>query len=76
MIKMVNICTAVAAVIRDITSVLFCRFINVDILLLFLTIVIRYEAQMQDNRHIVDEIYTCTFSSFFIDRIDINFMDI
>ena len=32
---------------------------------------------MKDNRHIVDVIHTCTFSSFFIaDRIDINFMDI
>ena len=49
---------------------------NVDILLLFLTIFIRYKAEIKDNRHIVDAIYTYTFSSFFIDRIDINFMDI
>ena len=31
---------------RDITSVLFCRLINEDILLLFLTIVIRYKAEI------------------------------
>ena len=31
---------------RDITSVLFCRLVNVDILLLFLTIFIRYKTEM------------------------------
>ena len=63
---------------RDIKSALFCRLINVDTLLLFSTIFIRYKAEMKDNRHIVDSIYmyTCTFLSLFVDRIDINFMDI
>ena len=42
---------------RDITSILFCRLINVDILLLFLTIFIRYKTKMHVNRHIVDAIY-------------------
>ena len=31
---------------RDITSVLFCKLINVEILLLFLTIFIRYKAEI------------------------------
>ena len=44
---------------RDITSVLFCRLINVDILLLFLILFIRYKAEIKDNRHIVDAINTC-----------------
>ena len=57
-------------------TVLFCRLINVDTLLLFLTIFIRYKAEIKDNRHIVDAIYTCIFSSLFVDRIDINSMDI
>ena len=35
-----------------------------------------YKAEIKDNGHIVDAIYTCTFSSLLIDRIDINFMDI
>ena len=46
---------------RDITSVLFCRLINVDILLLLLTICIRYKTEMHVNRH--DTLlmrYTCT----------------
>ena len=42
---------------RDITSVLFCGLINVDILLLFSTIFICYKTEMSDNRHIVDVIY-------------------
>ena len=41
---------------RDITSVLFCRLINVDILFLFLTKCICYKTEMPDNRHIVDVI--------------------
>ena len=61
---------------RDIPSILFCRLINVDILLLFLTIFIRYKAEIKDNRHIVNATYTCTFSSSFIDRINFNFIDI
>ena len=48
---------------RDITSVLFCRLINVDILLLFLTISIRNKVEIKDTQHIVDAIYTSTFSS-------------
>ena len=60
----------------DITSILFCRLINVDILLLFLTRFILYKAKIKDNRPIVDAIYTCTFSSFFIKHININFTDI
>ena len=36
----------------------------------------RYKTEIKDNRHIVDAIYTCTFSSLSINRIDINFMDI
>ena len=35
--------------------------INVDILLLFLTIFICYKTKMHDNRHIVDEIYMHLF---------------
>ena len=64
----------VAALPWYITSVtvVFCRLINVDIVLLFLTLFIRYKAEMKDNRHIIDAIYTCTFSSLFRDRIDIN----
>ena len=31
---------------------------------------------MKDNQQITDVIYTCTFSSLFVDHIDINFMDI
>ena len=42
---------------RDITSVMFRRLINKDILLLFLTIIIRYKTEMHVNRHIVDAIY-------------------
>ena len=38
------------------TSVLFCRLINKAILLLFLTIFIRYMAKMHDKEHIVDPI--------------------
>ena len=51
------------------------QIVNVDISLLFLTIFIRYNWNWQ----IVDAIYTCTFSSLFIDRIFtkcINFMGI
>ena len=36
----------VAAFYSDITSVLSCRLINVDILLLFLTIFLRYKAEI------------------------------
>ena len=48
-----------------------CRY-----LILFLTKFLRYRAEIKDNRHIIDAIYTCTFSSLIIDRVDINFMDI
>ena len=41
-----------------------------------LTIFIRHNAEIKDNRHIGDAIYTCTFSKFFINRIDKNFIDI
>ena len=71
--KCVNLCTYIGSTwytcilplqsYRDITSVLFCRLINVDILLLFLTIFICYKAEIKDNRHIFDAIYTCTCSS-------------
>ena len=57
-------CTCTFQPYRDVTSVLFCRLINVDILLLFLTIFIRYKAEIKDNRYIVDVIYTCTVSSY------------
>ena len=63
-------CTCTLQTYRD--TILFCRLINVDILLLFLTIFIRNKAEIKDNRHIIDAIYICTFSSLFIDRIDIN----
>ena len=42
----------------------------VENLFLFLTIFIRYKAEMKHNRHIIDAIYTCTFWSLFIDRIE------
>ena len=38
-------CSLTQACYRDITSVLFCRMINVDILLLFLTKFIRYKVE-------------------------------
>ena len=53
-INMVYMCNAVAY--RDMTSALFCRFINAVILLLFLTILIRYKAKMKHNQHIVKAI--------------------
>ena len=46
---------------RDITSVLFCRLINVDILLLFSTMFIRYKTEIHDNRRIYDAIYVHMF---------------
>ena len=46
---------------RDITPVLFCRLINVDIFFTVLTIFIRYKTELQDNRHIVDAIYMHLF---------------
>ena len=38
-------------------SVLFCRLININILLLFLKIVLRYKGEMKDKRPILDAIY-------------------
>ena len=46
------VCIAFAAF-----PLMFCRLINVDILLLFLTIFIHYKTVMHDNWHIVDAIY-------------------
>ena len=42
-------------------SVMFCILINVDILLLFLTIFIRYKTEMHDDRQTVDAIYIYLF---------------
>ena len=42
----------------------FFKLINVDILLLFLTIFIRYKTEMHDNRHIVDAIYMHLFNLY------------
>ena len=50
------ICNCKLQPYRDITYVWFCRLINVDILLLFLTILIRYKTEMHGNRHIADAI--------------------
>ena len=49
----------------------FADYVDVDILLMFLTIFIRYKAEIDKLL-----IYTCTFSSLFIDGIFINFIDI
>ena len=54
-------CTCTLQPYRDKTYVLFCRLIKECVLLLFLTIFIRYKAEMQDNRHIVDAIYMYLF---------------
>ena len=50
-------CSSSFSVIQQ-ASVLFCRLMNVDIILLFLTIFICYMTEMNGNGHIVDLIYT------------------
>ena len=50
------VCTCMLQPYRDITSALFCRLINVEILLLFLTICMRYKAEMKLSRHILNVI--------------------
>ena len=52
-----------------------CIVLQIDLCRYFITVIL-YKAEIQDNRHIVDAICTCSFSNLLIDRIDINFMDI
>ena len=63
-------CSITKAYYRDITSVLFCKWINVDILLLFLTIFIHYKAEIDTL------LMRYTHVPFQVYLLIINFMDI
>ena len=63
-------CSITKVYYRDITSVLFCKLINVDILLLFLTIFMRYTAEIDTL------LMRYTHAPFQVYLSIINFMDI